>query len=98
MRLDYAIKFVRDMDAAVPFYRDTLGLNLGSNRLSGGEFETGETKLALHPASDENPEGTVQLGFGIDDIDAFYAEGQSKGLTFHVAACRPTRDANRALS
>jgi catechol 2,3-dioxygenase-like lactoylglutathione lyase family enzyme len=29
MRLDCAIKFVRDMDAAVPFYRDTLGLNLG---------------------------------------------------------------------
>jgi predicted enzyme related to lactoylglutathione lyase len=70
------------MDAAVAFYRDALGLNLGFQSPFWSEFETGETKLALHPASDENPEGTVQLGFGSDDIDAFYAEGQSKGLIF----------------
>ncbi len=28
MRLTYAIKFVSDMDRAVAFYRDTLGLPL----------------------------------------------------------------------
>ena len=82
MRLNYAIKFVSDMDAAVAFYRDTLGLKLGFQSPFWTEFETGETKLALHPASEDNPAGTVQLGLGTDDIDAFHAAAQAKGITF----------------
>ena len=35
MRLNYAIKFVSDMDAAVAFYRDKLGITLLFNRRSG---------------------------------------------------------------
>jgi catechol 2,3-dioxygenase-like lactoylglutathione lyase family enzyme len=57
MRLNYAIKFVSDMDAAVAFYRDALGLKLHFQSPFWSEFETGETKLALHPASDDNPPG-----------------------------------------
>jgi predicted enzyme related to lactoylglutathione lyase len=82
MRLNYAIKFVSDMDAAVAFYRDTLGLKLGFQSPFWTEFETGETKLALHPASEDNPAGTVQLGFGTEDIDGFYAGAAANGLTF----------------
>ena len=82
MRLTYAIKFVSDMDAAVAFYRDTLGLTLGFQSPFWSEFETGETKLALHPASPENPAGTVQLGLGSEDIDNFYMAGQTEGLVF----------------
>jgi catechol 2,3-dioxygenase-like lactoylglutathione lyase family enzyme len=82
MRLNYAIKFVSDMDAVVAFYRDTLGLKPGFQSPFWSEFETGETKLALHPASDQNPAGTVQLGLGTSDIDRFHAEAQAKGLTF----------------
>ena len=82
MRLNYAIKFVSDMDSAVAFYRDTLGLKLGFQSPFWSEFETGETRLALHPASDENPAGTVQLGFGIEDIDALYAGARANGLVF----------------
>ncbi len=50
MRLDYAIKFVGDMDSAVEFYRDALGLPLKFQSPFWSEFETGETTLALHPA------------------------------------------------
>ena len=82
MRLNYAIKFVSDMDAAVAFYRDTLGLSLLFQSPFWSEFDTGETKLALHPASDENPAGSVQLGIGTTDIDNFYASGQTEGLVF----------------
>ncbi|HEY7546991.1 MAG TPA: hypothetical protein VID27_19015, partial [Blastocatellia bacterium] len=32
------------------------------------------TTLALHQASAEHPAGTAQLGFGVSDIDRFYAE------------------------
>ena len=82
MRLNYAIKFVSDMDSAVAFYRDTLGLKLSFQSPFWSEFETGSTKLALHPASDENPAGSVQLGLGSDDLDKFHAEAESKGIVF----------------
>lgn len=61
-RLNYAITFVADMDAAVAFYRDTLGLPLGFQSPFWTEFATGETRLALHPASEANPAGSCQLG------------------------------------
>ena len=82
MRLNHAIKFVSDMDAAVAFYRDTLGLTPLFQSPFWSEFDTGETKLALHPASDDNPAGSVQLGLGTLDIDNFFASGQAEGLVF----------------
>ncbi|MFL6730999.1 MAG: VOC family protein [Sphingomicrobium sp.] len=82
MRLNYAIKFVSDMNTAVGFYRDTLGLTLIFQSPFWSEFETGGTKLALHPASEENPAGTVQLGLSTEDIDNFYDAGQAEGLVF----------------
>ena len=45
-------------------------------------WTTGDTKLALHPASEENPAGSVRLGLGTTDIDNFYAAGQAEGLVF----------------
>jgi predicted enzyme related to lactoylglutathione lyase len=85
MRLSYAIKFVSDMESAVRFYRDTLGLTLRFESPFWSEFETGETILALHPASDENPAGSVQLGFSVDDVDRFYDSGRAEGLVFTSA-------------
>jgi len=79
MRLTYAIKYVADMERAVAFHRDTLGLTLS---FQSREFATGETRLALHAASDENPAGTVQLGFGCDDLAALYAARAINGLDF----------------
>jgi lactoylglutathione lyase len=82
MHLKYAIKFVSDMDAAVSFYRDTLGLPLRFQSPAWSEFDTGATTLALHPASDDNPAGSVQLGLGTEDLDSFHAAGQAQGLLF----------------
>jgi catechol 2,3-dioxygenase-like lactoylglutathione lyase family enzyme len=50
-QLRYVIKFVADMDKAVKFYRDVLGLKLKFESPDWSEFVTGETTLALHPAS-----------------------------------------------
>lgn len=82
MQLNYAIKFVSDMDAAVRFYRDTLGLPLLFQSPFWSEFDTGGTKLALHPASDENPAGSVQLGLGVEDLDRFHTDAQAQGVSF----------------
>lgn len=82
MRLNYAIKFVSDMEAAVAFYRDTLGMTLLFQSPGWSEFDCGEAKLGLHPASDANPPGSVQLGLGTAAIDDFYAAGRSEGVVF----------------
>ena len=82
MKLSYAIKFVADMDRAVAFYRDVLGLPLAFQSPDWSEFNTGETRLALHSASDANPAGTVQLGFRSEDLGAFYAAREANGVTF----------------
>ena len=54
-KLAYVIVFVADMVRAVKLYRDTLGLSLKFSSPGWSEFVTGETTLALHPASAESP-------------------------------------------
>jgi Predicted enzyme related to lactoylglutathione lyase len=78
--LVYAIKFVADMEAAIRFHTSQLGLTLRFQSPEWTEFETGQTTLALHAASPENPAGTCQLGFRVDDVDAFVAERGSRGV------------------
>lgn len=70
----YVIKFVTDMNKAVKFYRDTLGLQLRFESPGWSEFATGETTLALHPASDKNPAGKVEFGFTVADVETFYRD------------------------
>ena len=81
-QLRYVIKFVADMDKAVKFYRDVLGLNLKFESAGWSEFATGETTLALHPASDKNPAGKIELGFTVADVEAFYRVMSEKGVLF----------------
>ena len=83
-QLKYVIKFVADMDNAVRFYRDSLGLRLKFQSPGWSEFVTGETTLALHPASDKNPAGKVELGFAVPDVEAFYRDMRSKSVQFSV--------------
>jgi catechol 2,3-dioxygenase-like lactoylglutathione lyase family enzyme len=108
MRFTYAIKYVADMGAAVGFYRDKLGLELKFESPFWTEFATGETVLALHPASDENRAGSVELGFGVDDLGEFYARREQLGIEFvrqpnemhgvHVATIRDADGANVSVS
>lgn len=82
MKLSYVIEFVADMDRAVKFYRDTMGLSLTFQSPGWSEFATGETKLALHPASEKNPAGRVEIGFNVPDLTKFYEEMRAKGVNF----------------
>jgi len=80
--LGYVIKFVADMDKAVKFHRDVLGLTVKFESPGWSEFATGETTLALHLASDKNPAGKVELGFTVADVEAFYRDMTAKGVLF----------------
>lgn len=81
-QLRYAIKFVADMDRAVKFYRDVIGLEVRFESPGWSEFVTGETTLALHPSSDKNPAGKFELGFTVADVEAFYRDISEKGVLF----------------
>jgi lactoylglutathione lyase len=108
MRLTYAIKFVADMDRAIAFYRDKLGLELKFQSPFWSEFATGDTVLALHPASDENPAGGVELGFAVEDLGGFYARREELGVEFtrepkeehgvHIAQIRDVDGAGVSVS
>jgi lactoylglutathione lyase len=80
----YAIKIVANMGKAVKFYRDVLGLQLKFESPGWSEFVTGETTLAIHPASDKNPAGKVELGFTVADVEAFYRDMSAKGVLFSM--------------
>jgi lactoylglutathione lyase len=81
-KLNYAIEFVADMDRAVKFYRDVIGLSLKFESPGWSEFATGDTTLALHPASQKNPAGRVELGFNVVDLQKFYEDMRAKGVKF----------------
>ncbi len=81
-KLSYVIEFVSDMDRAVKFYRDTIGLPLKFQSPGWSEFVTGETTLALHHASETNAAGTIEMGFNVPDLAKFYEEMRAKGVNF----------------
>ena len=83
-QLRYVIKFVADMGKAVKFHRDVLGLQLKFESPGWSEFVTGETTLSLHPASEKNPAGKVELGFTVGDVEAFYRDMSTKGVLFSM--------------
>lgn len=84
-----ATVYVSNMDAAIRFYSDTLGLRL-SNRF-GDRWATVEAgrglTIGLHPASPDYPppgtRGSVMFGFEIDEpIDTVVARLTAKGVRF----------------
>jgi predicted enzyme related to lactoylglutathione lyase len=81
-KLSYIIEFVADMDRAINFYRDVIGLRLKFQSPQWSEFATGDITLALHPASDKNPAGKLEMGFNVPDLQQFHTEMQSKGVKF----------------
>ena len=81
-KLKYVIEFVEDMDRAVKFYRDVVGLTLKFESPEWSEFATGETSLALHRASEKNRAGTYDVGFTVEDLQQFYTQMQAKGVKF----------------
>jgi lactoylglutathione lyase len=81
-KLSIVIQYVDNMENAVRFYREVLGLPLRSHSHDWTEFETGETVLALHLASASLPAGTCELHFTVDDVRAFYEEKRNLGVKF----------------
>lgn len=108
MQLTYAIKYVADMERAVTFHRDVLGLPLKFQSPEWSEFATGQTTLALHHATPDKTPGSVELGFASDDLASFYGHREELGAEFtqpptemhgmHIAQLRDPDGADTSIS
>ncbi len=82
---DYVVVVVADLDRALGFYVDTLGLPLGHRAGAYAQLATGTTRLALyeraamattlgHPIQAPAPDAPgFELGFKVPDVDAAFA-------------------------
>ena len=87
LRLGTVMLGVKDMDRALAFYRDALGLAV---RFTTGEFsflDSGDVVVALRLASDlpAAADGRTELVFHVYDIDAAHRALQERGVAFRVA-------------
>jgi lactoylglutathione lyase len=90
---DYIVLIVADLDRAVQFYAEVMGLPLGHRSGAYAQFSTGATRLALYhrdaiaqtlgisvkPPADDAP--GFELGFKVADVDAAFAEMIKRGAT-----------------
>ena len=65
------------------FYRDVLGLQIKSSRPAGVSLSRAKP-LSLHPASEKNPAGKVELGLTVADVEAVYRDMSDKGVLFSM--------------
>ena len=83
--IDHVYYWTSDLDRAVKFYQEVVGLNLRFREGSKwAEFDAGPVRLALHGAVEGRP---IELGgatavFRVDDLDAARAALEARGAEF----------------
>jgi predicted enzyme related to lactoylglutathione lyase len=85
LALDHVYYWVTDMDRAVAFYRDVLGLPLlRQDGPSWAELDAGDVRLALHGVLEDHPvePGGATAVFRVDDLDAARARLEERGVPF----------------
>jgi catechol 2,3-dioxygenase-like lactoylglutathione lyase family enzyme len=84
-RLDLVFYWVSDMERAVSFYRDVLGLKLmRQDSATWAEFDAGGRRFALHSAGDGQPVGGggATAVFAVRDLNLAKGELSARGVTF----------------
>ena len=86
-RIGYVIVGVKSLEAAVSFYRDTMGFNFefSEPEMHFASFKVGDMRFSLAEGAEET-HGTgdrnTGIGFEVADLDAAYAELSGKGVRF----------------
>jgi len=83
--LDHIYYWTADMDRAVAFYRDTLGLALvRQDGDAWAVFDAGGRQFALHGAVEGRPvqPGGATAVFAVDDLDEARSRLTEQGVTF----------------
>jgi len=94
-RFDCVFYYVSDLERAVGFYRDVLGLALRSRDFVA-RFELDGILVELVPSTEARVPGTghARLTLGVDDMDAAVAELRRRG----IPVTAPERKANGVLA
>jgi predicted enzyme related to lactoylglutathione lyase len=81
--VDHVWFWVADMDRAVAFYRDALGLPMQMRHEDAwAEFDAGGIRIGLHGATEgAAPHGGTAV-FRVDDVDLARASLQERGVVF----------------
>ena len=85
-RLDHVYYWTADMERAVRFYRDLLGLRLVRQEgESWALFEADGSRFALHGVVEGHPvaPGGATAVFSVDDLDRARRELEERGASFH---------------
>ncbi len=83
--LDHVYYWVTDMDRAVAFYQEVVGLRLLARHDSNwAELDAGPVRLALHGTREGAPveTGGTAAAFRVDDLDATQAALRARGVEF----------------
>jgi lactoylglutathione lyase len=99
MRPDYVVLIVEELDRALRFYTEVLGLRLGHRSGEYAQFDTGSTRLALYTrramseilgislgAPTAHAPG-FEIGFKVADVDTAFSDLVARGA---VSALPPT--------
>ena len=81
--IDHVYYWTRDMDRAVTFYGDVLGLPVAHR--SGdewAEFQAGPVRLALHGTEEPSLPTSGTVVFRVDDLDEARWALQERGVVF----------------
>lgn len=78
------IQYVRDMERAIAFYRDGVGLEVAQQTPGWSMLKCGDAHLALHILGAKDTETAVPfagLNLEIDDLDAAIAQAVAHGAS-----------------
>jgi predicted enzyme related to lactoylglutathione lyase len=73
---------VTDMDRALAFYRDTLGLKVLSNDDDWSMVTAGDQQIGLNARESPAGDGGAVIAFGVDDLEQTVADLREKGTDF----------------
>jgi catechol 2,3-dioxygenase-like lactoylglutathione lyase family enzyme len=80
--LDSVYYWTRDMDRAISFYTEVLGLELARREGDDwAEFRTGSVTFALHASAEQHPPSGTAV-FEVDDLDEARFAMQQSGAVF----------------
>jgi predicted enzyme related to lactoylglutathione lyase len=73
---------VTDMNRAVAFYRDSLGLEVLDHDGDWTEVTAGDQRIGLNANESPAGDGGAVIAFAVDDLDATVEELTAKGVEF----------------
>lgn len=98
VRASHVILRVRDMDRALTFYRDRVGLEVLSQSAIMSYVDAGAIRIALNLMPDLTAdESLTEIVLETDNVRVAYAQMHARGVPFEVEPRVVTQDGARSL-